>query len=202
MFKFGKKINKHLDYLLELVPEKGSVLDLGCGLGANSRFLAEKGFTVTAVDKDREVARELENEFSNVNFVERDVLNFEFGKEEYDLILLINVLHFMKFEDVRRIIEKSLQSLKESGIIYMKVFSKSDPAYSSFAEKAIRIEGEKNTFFSIKSQTYAHFFVEDEIDELFRGQEIMEKNEIEIEDNHPPLGEHKHVSFYVIARKL
>jgi SAM-dependent methyltransferase len=35
-----------------LIPKQGAVLDLACGSGRHSRYLANAGFTVTAVDRD------------------------------------------------------------------------------------------------------------------------------------------------------
>jgi SAM-dependent methyltransferase len=35
-----------------LIPEAGQVLDIACGRGRHSRYLAERGFQVTAVDKN------------------------------------------------------------------------------------------------------------------------------------------------------
>ena len=35
-----------------LIPEQGAVLDLACGSGRHSRYLANAGFFVTAVDRD------------------------------------------------------------------------------------------------------------------------------------------------------
>lgn len=42
---------KYLDYVLELVPTSGSVLDLGCGIGEPiAAYISSKGFSVTGVD--------------------------------------------------------------------------------------------------------------------------------------------------------
>lgn len=35
-----------------LIPQQGAVLDLACGSGRHSRYLANAGFSVTAVDRD------------------------------------------------------------------------------------------------------------------------------------------------------
>jgi SAM-dependent methyltransferase len=36
--------------VIELQPEKGSIIDVGCGAGRHSKYLASKGFNVTGID--------------------------------------------------------------------------------------------------------------------------------------------------------
>lgn len=99
--------------------KKKTALDIGCANGANSFYLASRGIRVDAVDKklpawlktgdgDRLLAleekgfeeiRELfaKNKFTakNPNFIESDIMDFDLGKEKYDIIVANYVLHLL-----------------------------------------------------------------------------------------------------------
>ena len=50
-------MSAHHRRFLELLPQQASILDLGCGSGRDSRFFAELGHRVTAVDGAPELCR-------------------------------------------------------------------------------------------------------------------------------------------------
>ena len=67
---------------LNLIPEGGHILDLGCGSGRDSWFFLDQGYSVTAVDASHALAK-LASEFigkpvENLSFQELDYL------EEFD----------------------------------------------------------------------------------------------------------------------
>ena len=178
MFKFGAKPNKKVEELVELLPKAGKILDLGCGKGGNSIFLAEKGFKVTAVDIDKEVIGEIKKNYPKINAVNKSILEFDFPENEYDLILTLNVLHFLNFEDAKKIINRMLKSLNENSLIYLQVFSVNNPC-----------------------KKFAHLFTKEELQKLFSENKILELEEFSIKDNHPPTGEHEHNIIRTLIRK-
>lgn len=200
MFKFGKKVNKKVEELVRLLPKKGRVLDLGCGGGGNSIFLANQGFDVTLVDKDKEVITALKENYLNINAINTDILSFDFRKEEYDLILALNVLHFFNLKDIELIINNILKSLKKDGLLYLQVFSVKDPSHSKFLEIAQR-KGSKNTFYSKKMRGFMHFFDKQELLDLFSENKIEEIEEFSKKDNHPPHGQHEHSVIRMLVKK-
>ena len=44
------RLEREWPFLAAVLPPEGRVLDLGCGTGEHSRFLASKGFEVTGID--------------------------------------------------------------------------------------------------------------------------------------------------------
>ena len=44
-------MEEQLQSFMELLPENGEVLDLGCGSGRDTLFLEEEGFSVTAIQE-------------------------------------------------------------------------------------------------------------------------------------------------------
>jgi len=61
-------------------------LDIACGMGRHSKYLASKGFTVDALDISS-VAIEHLNNIPNINAIEVDFDTFTLPKEKYDLIV-------------------------------------------------------------------------------------------------------------------
>ncbi|MFH1129208.1 MAG: methyltransferase domain-containing protein [Patescibacteria group bacterium] len=178
MFKFGQKPNKKVEELAGLLPVNGKVLDLGCGAGGNSVFLAEKGFDVTCVDKDNEVISEIKQNYPNIDAINKSILDFDFVENQYDLILALNVLSFLCFEDIKTITSNMVKSLKENGLIYLQVFSINEPC-----------------------KNFNHLFTKEEISELFFQNTIVELEELSIKDNHPPQGEHEHSIIRTLIKK-
>ena len=141
MFKFGGTIDRKLKEIVENLPKGGRVLDLGSGLGANSIFLSEQGVKVVCLDKDEQVFQEIKENYPEINILSSDISDFIFSQNEYDLVLILNVLHLFEFKEAARIISDAIGSLKKGGFLYLKAFSDKDPArlkFISIAQKQKR----------------------------------------------------------------
>lgn len=200
MFKFGGKLNKNIGSLVNLLPKNGNVLDLGCGLGANSFFLSEKGFNVTCVDKDENAIDDIKKNFPNIKAVKSDILNFDYWDDKYDLILILNVLHFFNLQQAKQIIGNAIGSLNKNGLIYLQVFSINDPAFKKMSNKNLLTE-EKNTFFKKETNSFMHFFEKEELIKIFSQHDILEFKEFFKKDDHPPQGKHEHYLIKMLVRK-
>jgi tellurite methyltransferase len=110
--------------------QSGTVLDLGAGQGRDSIFLAEKGFDVTAVERDHSQVEILETKNANldhkVNVIESDINTFESG-QQYDIIVSDMVLHFMSPEEVVETIKKIQNMTKEGGYNIIVAYSDKNP---------------------------------------------------------------------------
>lgn len=200
MFKFGGKLNKNIGSLVNFLPKNGNVLDLGCGLGANSFFLSEKGFNVTCVDKDENAIDNIKKNFPNIKAVESDISSFDYWNDRYDLILILNVLHFFNFQQAKQIIGNAIESLNKNGLIYLQVFSINDPAFKKLSNKNLLTE-EKNTFFKKETNSFIHFFEKEELIKIFSQYDILKFEEFFKKDNHPPQGKHEHRLIKMLVRK-
>lgn len=200
MFAFGAKVNERLKYFLEKIPQNANVLDLGSGMGANGNYFRKHGFNVTCVDNDEEITAYVRNEFPDITLFCGNILNFQFEREKYDLVLAIDVLHNFRFAEVKKIIRKIYSSLKTGGFLYIQLFSTLDPRYKLFLELADRTD-ERNTFYVRKSKSFVHFFEKEEVNNLFLDGDILELRQVSIKDIHPPHKEHLHDVFRVIVRK-
>jgi len=92
-----------------------SALDLGCGIGYFSKFLADLGFNVVAIDGRTENASEGQKRYPQVKFLSRDAEDPalpELGA--FDLVLCVGLLYHL--ENPFRVI-RSLHSLTKKVLI-------------------------------------------------------------------------------------
>lgn len=73
------------------------VLEVGCGIGVLSSYLAEKyEWEVTGIDLDPEQIERAKNDYREnkyLKFLEADATKLPFGDNEYDLVLSSDALH-------------------------------------------------------------------------------------------------------------
>ncbi len=125
----GKSIPRFIKAILRN-KEKGKVLDLGAGLGRNSIILAERGFDVTAVDKNKDNLKKLKGKINEkglkIKIVGKDIRRF-LPKEKYDVILSSYVLHFLDKKNVDKVIEVIKSHTKKGGLNVILVFTEDNP---------------------------------------------------------------------------
>ena len=78
----------------------GRALDLACGAGRHARWLAERGWEVTAVDNSREALAL----FPSARFMDLEVDRLPFADASFDLVLIVRFLHRPLFAEARRIV--------------------------------------------------------------------------------------------------
>ena len=201
MLKFGENADKKLNSLIKFLPKGGKVLDLGSGLGGNSIFLVGHGFRLTCLDKDKEVVKVIKKENPKINAINKDILEFDFPKNEYDLVLILNVLHFFNLPDIKSIIKRIMDSLKTGGLLYLEVFSTKDSLYKKFLKVSPKTKG---TTFCVnkEKQRFIHFFTKEELANFFAKHKILEIKEFIVKDNHLSGGKHEHGIISLIVKKL
>lgn len=105
----AKIVEKYID-----LANKGTALDLACGTGRNTFFMATKGFTVDAVDIS-DVALSKIPEHKNIKKIETDLDTYSLRENKYDLIVNCNYLD-------RRLMSQMKDALKKDGILIFETF--------------------------------------------------------------------------------
>jgi SAM-dependent methyltransferase len=80
--------------LLDRFPDARSVLDVGCGTGHFTRWMAEQGLDVAGLDISEPMLTEARR-FGGPRYVPGDALSLPFADRSYDLTALITTLEFL-----------------------------------------------------------------------------------------------------------
>lgn len=164
----------------------GKAVDLECGAGRDSLFLAKNGFNVTAIDisasgiaKLKEVAAE--NKIT-INAEVKDIREFNFI-EEYDLIISMGCLHLISKSDQIILFDKIKNHTKQNGFNSINVFTNEVP-----------VPPDMKPFF-------AGLFNKGELFVIYRDWDIIDKLEYQFKDDHGNGIHHLHAGHKLIARK-
>lgn len=187
-FLFGSSPNKTLTEFESLFLKEGFVLDVGCGDGKNSIYLAQQGFkNIDAFDLS-EAAINKVNIISKknnlkINAQANTLENYMFEKK-YDLILSFGVYHFVAKDVWENFIKEAQKNTNVGGIHIIQMFNDNLPPTPDIAQFAIGMAKDG------------------EIKELYKDWEIIQFLSYEFEDEHPGVPLHKHASNKLVARKI
>lgn len=111
------EMQENWDIFTSLLPEGGSILDLGCGSGRDSAYFISCGYDVTALDASEEMC-----DLASIH-IGQDVLNMTFEEMDFDEVFdgiwaCASLLH-VPGNEIERIFSKVVNSLKMNGVLYM-----------------------------------------------------------------------------------
>lgn len=117
-----EKAQRRINWMASQV-KQGKVLDVGCSEGILSILLARKGIDVTGIDINAEALayaqellnKELETVRSKVKFIHGDLLDIEFEKESFDIVVVGEVLKHLLHPEI--MLEKACSLLKPQGLL-------------------------------------------------------------------------------------
>lgn len=92
----------------------GEALDVACGTGRNTHYLADLGFYIDAIDIS-DYALERVKKSSTINKIETDLDKYNITPNKYDLIVNINYLN-------RRLVSQMKDALKVGGVVVFETF--------------------------------------------------------------------------------
>lgn len=193
-FYYGLELSSEfMDFAERESLKPGTALDLGCGEGRYSIYLARNGWSVKAVDFSDKGIEKLrnyaeENDF-DIEAEVADVRNYEIEEEKYDLIMAVTILDHINKENDTLIARRMKNALKPGGYLFAQAHTKQDPGYDPDSPEK-----------SPTSAAIMHYFDSDELRRFFGDLDIIEyeiKKERDTSHGEP----HDHVFAYMIARK-
>jgi len=147
-------------------------LDLGCGLGRHSLFMAENGFSVYAFDNSKyviDIVKEKAYERNlDIKLCVGNISSLPYDNESIDCMAAIGVLSNNDIEGVSRILDEMHRVLKTGGETYFNIISK----ISDFGANDELLNG--NTFYNITENDFERLFKDFEVVNIKHIDEISD----------------------------
>lgn len=148
---YGEGPSIYLELFLrsERIP-LGPALDIGCGDGRNSLFLARCGFSVTGVDLSEAAIARLTQEANrqglNLKAFVADVRAYPYRPKRYRLIVANTILDHLEKREGDRLVEDIQQTLMLEGYLFVTGFTTDDPGYQGVTSRSSTAEYVKRYF--------------------------------------------------------
>ncbi|MFH1972140.1 MAG: class I SAM-dependent methyltransferase [archaeon] len=142
------------------------ILDLGCGTGRHSIFLAKQGFLVYATDispKGIDITKK-KSKGLNIQFKVHDMTKIPYNDNYFDAIICVFAMGHGLLSDAKKTIDEMFRVLKPNGTVLTEFMSTKDKTYGKGKEI------EKNTFLGSmegEEDIAHHYFTKEEIKTLF-----------------------------------
>ena len=158
-------------FTLTYFPKQGKILELGAGLGKDTRYFAKSGYHVVSTDfseKALEISKweTVMQKLTNCEFINVDISKLlPFKDGEFDIVYAHAVLHYFPHQITDQILTEIARVLADNGIFATLLKSKEDPQifkslklHENFYQTP---EGLEERFFSLEE-------VQKEISGLFK----------------------------------
>jgi uncharacterized protein len=144
-----------------VVPRSGFILDLGCGYGLATHWLASftDGRTFLGIDYDQDkirIAQRTAPDSPRIRFENGDILEMEYPP--CDAILLLDVLHYWQPEKQQLILTKAARALRPGGRLILREGARAESAAHrrvDFWERIATRTGHNQTKEGLHFQTLA-----------------------------------------------
>lgn len=115
-----------VDWIVSVLPKKGSLLDLGCGPGLYAQEFAEKGFIVTGLDISKRsieyAGKSAQDKNLSINYVCADYINNKIeGKFDAAVCIYCDFGALIPSEQ-KAFLENVRGALKDEGVLILDVF--------------------------------------------------------------------------------
>ena len=120
-FWFAVRKEWILDTVLKFHKPPANILEIGCGTGYVSSFLAQKGYHVTGCEFYKQA---IDMSWSGYDKVRGDATSLPFHAESFDIVCLFDVIEH--FNGEAQLLEEAHRVLKKDGIIVITVPARSE----------------------------------------------------------------------------
>lgn len=179
--------SKEVEEIVPFLDKGAKILDVGCGDGRHSLYLAELGFYVDAFDISKNAIEKIDylKKLNNlkINTYVCDALEFEF-KYKYDLVIIHGVLQFVEREKQPEIITLLKKWTNTGGYHIAALFTDDEPVPDDLKEVMVGV------------------FKNGEIKEYYRDWEIRMFESKKFNDEHENGIKHCHAMNKIVAKKV
>jgi tellurite methyltransferase len=170
---FGEPYPALLDFF-QIYPQKGSVLDVGCGQGRDVIPLAKMDYTVTGIDNSHVGIDQMLEKSKQKNLPVKgkvcDLYQFQ-DYQNFDIIILDSMLHFYKkdFQKETGLIKKIINQIKMNAVLCVCIQDVSKKV--KILKETISASGFK--FNILHDSKFSHSFQDQETNQLFKSNYCM-----------------------------
>lgn len=174
--RLPRRLKKPVPFVAEDLPtlkryKVKNVLDLGCGAGRPSVFLAKNGFDVVGVDVSKSALR-IANEWvrkeklTNAAFICGTMTHLPFRNRHFDAVISVSVIHHAVKKDIAKTIAEVYRTLKENGVFLANVASVGDPRCGAGEKVEAGTFRILEAFEEKRFEELHHFFTKQELSKL------------------------------------
>ena len=179
--------SKEVEDIVPFLSKDAKILDVGCGDGRHSLYLAGLGYQVDAFDISKNAIDKLdylkECNNLNINTYVCDALEFEF-KYKYDLVIIHGVLQFIEREKQPKILELLKKWTNINGYHIVALFTDEEPVPEDLKEVMIGV------------------FKNEEIKGYYKEWEMKMFESKKFNDEHENGIKHCHAMNKIVAKKV
>ncbi|NQU94900.1 MAG: methyltransferase domain-containing protein [Candidatus Omnitrophica bacterium] len=113
-----RKNKKRIRMIEKSKPQKGNLLDIGCGVGELVYVAGKQGWQATGIEVSKKLTQYAKEAF-NIDLLLGDVNNLALQEKSFDVICLNSVLQYV--QDPLGMLKKAKSLLKKTGILFIEI---------------------------------------------------------------------------------
>jgi len=96
-----------------------TILDMGCGTGTNTNYLAKRGMEIIGVDASKNMLDIAKRFYPRIYFEKQDISHTSFEAESFDGIVLAYVINHFNQEGIVQLRNEIDRVLKKNGVLFI-----------------------------------------------------------------------------------
>jgi SAM-dependent methyltransferase len=174
--RFFKEIHPEMESLSAVFREESyeRILDIGCGTGRHTVYLAGKGFDVYGLDSSPTALKYtidlLSSQDLSAHLTLHDMVSLPYDDDYFDAIISVQVIQHNTIEKIHNTVQEISRVLKVNGMVWITVLASENVPEN-------REEIEPGTFIpldGLEAGLPHHYFTEREILSLFKGFSVID----------------------------
>lgn len=141
--------------LKSLKKKFGNILDIGCGNGVFTARLSAFSNNITGIDISPTAIKYARKAYPKINFQVCDIRNF-YAKSKFDLIVCLEVIYYFNRKDVKIVLNKIYNFLKNDGMFVLGLWSPNKSYYYNKNEIKNFLKDENFQFLYSRKITKEH----------------------------------------------
>ena len=112
-------VSRSAEDFIQYIPKGGKILEIGCGVGVDANFFAQKGHVVIATDISSQMIRQAQKDYPhpNITFLVADMFSLNFPNNEFDGLFGESCVMYAFKAEVPKLLKGFHKVLKKGGVL-------------------------------------------------------------------------------------